>query len=158
MYWWPLGAVALHIIEEFVFPGGFADWDRRYRPAVRSSITPGFHLVVNAVLVLVCLVLGFVGPSPRGVAAWLTIAALLLTNAIFHVLGTYQTRTYSPGLVTGVILYVPLAVYGFTYFLRTGQASTGTALVALAIGGSYHLWSSLAHTARAQGREDDSSH
>jgi hypothetical protein len=155
MYWWPLGAVVLHIIEEFVFPGGFADWDRSYRPQVRSSITPRFHLVVNAVLVLVCLALGWLGPSPRGVAAWLTIAALLLTNAIFHVIGTYRTRSYSPGLMTGVLLYVPLAMYGFTYFLRTGQASTGTALAALAIGGSYHLWSSLAHAQRANARDSE---
>jgi hypothetical protein len=155
MYWWPLGAVVLHIVEEFVFPGGFADWDRSYRPQVRSSITPRFHLVVNAVLVLACLAVGWIGPSPRGVAAWLTIAALLGTNAVFHVVGSFQTRRYSPGVVTGVLLYVPLAIYGFVYFLRTGQASLPTALAALAIGGSYHLWSSLAHAQRAKARDSE---
>jgi hypothetical protein len=155
MYWWPLFAAVLHIVEEFVFPGGFADWDRRYRPAVRSSVTPGFHLVANTVLLLACLLLGFFGPSPRAVAAWLTLAALFLANAIYHLIGTYQTRSYSPGLVTGVLLYVPLALYGFTYFLVTGQASNSTALAALAIGGSYHLWSSLTHAQRAKAQDEE---
>src|SRR5262245_43848342 len=155
MYWWPLGAVVLHIVEEFVFPGGFAEWDRSYRPQVRSSITPRFHLFVTTVLVVACVAIGWLGPSPRGVAAWLTIAALLGTNAIFHVMGSFQTRRYSPGVATGVLLYLPLAVYGFVYFLRTGQASLPTALAALLIGGSYHLWSSLAHAQRVKASDSE---
>lgn len=47
LWWAPLAATTLHIFEEFVYPGGFAEWDRNYRPAVRKSITPRFHIIVN---------------------------------------------------------------------------------------------------------------
>ena len=40
--WAPLGAAALHVSEEFLLPGGFMDWYRRYRPLVQRSITPRF--------------------------------------------------------------------------------------------------------------------
>ena len=40
----PLAAACLHIIEEFFLPGGFADWDRRYRPAFARSITTRFPI------------------------------------------------------------------------------------------------------------------
>ena len=150
LFWWPLAAVILHIVEEFVFPGGFPDWDRRFRPAYKASITPRLHVTMNGILILVCLGLGFAGPGRQNVATWLTLAALLASNAVFHLVGAFRTRSYSPGMVTGLLLYIPMAVYGFPHFIRTGQASTGTAIAAAALGGSYHLWSALAHARRAR--------
>jgi hypothetical protein len=38
--------------DELDYPGGFADWDRAYRPSIRGSITPRFHVVINAALLL----------------------------------------------------------------------------------------------------------
>ena len=150
LFWWPLAAATLHIVEEFGFPGGFAAWDRVYRSAYRASITSRLHLVMNAMLILACVAVGSAGPTPHGVAAWLTLAALLASNAVFHLVGTIKTRSYSPGLVTGLLLYVPMAVVGYAHFLRTHEASTQTACAAAAIGGSYHLWSAMAHARRAR--------
>ncbi|HZN55959.1 MAG TPA: HXXEE domain-containing protein [Candidatus Polarisedimenticolaceae bacterium] len=147
--WWPMVAAVLHIVEEFVFPGGFAEWDRSYRPAFRKSITSRFHVWINALLLFVCLAVGAAGPTPNGVAGWLTLSALLASNAVFHLVGTIRTKRYSPGLATGLGLYLPMALYGYPHFLRTGQASLGTAVVAFAIGASYHLWASMAHARRA---------
>jgi hypothetical protein len=64
VFWAPLGVASLHIIEEFVFPGGFPDWDRQYRPAFRQSITPRFHVIINGLLLLACYDVGALGPSP----------------------------------------------------------------------------------------------
>jgi hypothetical protein len=150
--WWPMGAALLHIFEEFVFPGGFAAWDRAYRPAIRSSITPGFHLFVNGVLIAVCAVVGLRGPTPGGVAAWLTVAALLASNAVFHLVGAIRTRGYSPGLVTALTLYLPMVLYGYAHFLRSGLASPSTAIVALALGASYPVWATAVHVGRARRR------
>jgi hypothetical protein len=150
LFWWPLIAASLHIWEEFVFPGGFADWDRRYRPVYRESITPRFHLFINSLLIFACLAVGSAGPTPSGVAGWLTLTALLASNAVFHLVGAVRTREYSPGVVTGMLLYVPMTVYGFVHFLTTGQATTGTAVAAAAIGASYHLWAARAHARRAR--------
>src|SRR4051794_39326088 len=40
--WLPLLAVAAHLIEEFVWPGGFARWYRWYRPERAASVTTRF--------------------------------------------------------------------------------------------------------------------
>jgi Protein of unknown function with HXXEE motif len=42
---------------------------------------------------------------------WLAIgvAAILLVNGTAHLLASLVTGTYSPGLITGVVLYLPLA-------------------------------------------------
>jgi hypothetical protein len=150
LWWAPLGVAALHIVEEFVFPGGFAAWDRQYRPKIRSSITPRFHVILNAVLLVVCTAVALAPRSPRSVAAWLTLAALLFGNAVFHLVGALATKRYSPGVATGIVLYVPLAVVGYWRFLSTGAASVGTALMAVILGGSYQAWSTAMHTLRAR--------
>jgi hypothetical protein len=43
-----------------------------------------------------------------------------------------------------------MAVFGYAYFVRTGQAAPVAAVVAALSGGSYHLWAALAHRARAR--------
>jgi len=169
IWWAPLGAATLHIAEEFVYPGGFAAWDRAYRPVFSRSITSRLHLVVNALLLAACAAVGLAGlpegalldsglrfrsgiPASLAVPAWLALTALLFSNAIFHIVGSYRTKQTSPGVRTGVLLYIPLAVVGYWYFLSTGQVSAVVAAVAAIVGGSYHLWASLAHRSRSRPR------
>jgi hypothetical protein len=167
LWWGPLVAAALHIVEEFLWPGGFAEWDRAYRPEIKESITPRLHLVVNAALLALCFTLGIAGqpggvlaiggtrlrsvfPPTLAVPAWIGIASLLASNAVFHVVGTIRTRKISPGVRTGVLLYIPLALFGAWHFLRTGQVSAAVAAIAILAGGSYHLWAALLHRARVR--------
>ena len=150
LFWAPLAAALAHIFEEFVWPGGFADWDRAYRPGFRKSVTPRFHVFINGMLVLFCVSVGANGPVPIiGAAMWLTLTALLASNTGFHIVGAVQSKRYSPGVVTGICLYIPLAVYGYVHFLRNGSASAGTAVGAAILGGSYHVWAFLAHARRS---------
>ena len=170
LWWAPLGAAVLHICEEFVYPGGFASWDRDYRPAIRDSITPRLHLIVNLALLAACATVGISGmpggaivvggvrfrsmiPVALSVGGWMALAALLFSNAMFHVVGTYRTKRVSPGVRTGVLLYVPLAAVGYWHFIRTGQASAAAAVGFALLGGSYHLWAAFAHRWRAQRHE-----
>jgi hypothetical protein len=170
LWWAPLGAVTLHIGEEFIYPGGFASWDREYRPLIRSSITPRLHFIVNALLLAACACVGVAGmpggaivvgglrlrsavPASLSVSRWLTLAALLFSNAVFHLVGTYQTKRVSPGVRTGVLLYVPLALVGYWHFIHAGQVSAVAVGVSASLGASYHLWASLAHRWRARRRE-----
>jgi hypothetical protein len=141
---------SLHICEEFIYPGGFAAWYRRYKPGRIASITPRFLVVVNGLLLIACYDVGVLGPSPSGVALWLTIMALLAANAGWHVVGAVKTHSYSPGLVTGLLLYVPLAVYGYLRFLGSGEASVATAIGAGLLGGSYQIWTDAIHRWRTR--------
>ena len=130
----------------------FRSWYLAYKPDLVPSVSNRFLVIINALLVAFSVVVALAGSAPKGnaVAAWLTLAALLFSNGIFHIIGAVQTRRYSPGMISGTVLYLPLAVYGFAHFLRGGQASVGTALVALVIGGSYHSVSFAMHRQRAR--------
>ncbi len=145
-----LPAVAIaHVVEEFALPGGFAAWYALYRPETAASFTRGFAVGINALLIAACCVPLALGPTERGVAFWLTVAALLAGNAVFHLRGALRTRRYSPGMATGLVLAVPLAVIGFVYFLLSGAASAGTALSAAVLGGGYALFTAWNHRRRA---------
>ena len=153
LFWVSLFAVTAHLVEEFVFPGGFLAWHRLYRPQHAASITARFALIVNGLLLFLLLAIGINGPgSPIGIFQWLTLAALLVTNAAFHIRAVINTRAYSPGVVTAAFLYVPLGVYGYYWLLRTGAASVGTASVALVLGGCYPFVSAALHRMRSASR------
>lgn len=74
--WTLLPAAALHIIEEFVWPGGFALWYRSWRPELAPSMTAAFFIVVNARLLALCATAGIFSASPRGVACGLPLPHL----------------------------------------------------------------------------------
>src|SRR4029077_13703917 len=111
--WAPLCAATLHIFEEFVWPGGFAAWYRRYKPERAKSITARFLVIINVLFLILCYDAGAARLRPFGAALWLTVAALLAGNAVWHLIGAVKTRSYSPGLVSGLLLYIPLAVVGY---------------------------------------------
>lgn len=149
--WTPAAAATLHIIEEFVVPGGFAEWDRRYRPQITRSITPRFHVIVNALLLFACYDAAALSRTRVGGAVWLTVVTLLFTNGVWHVAGSVRTRSYSPGVVTSVLLYAPLGAYGYAQLLRSGAVSPAAAVLTAAIGSSYQLWIGKAlHARRAR--------
>jgi len=145
--WWPwvpLAAALLHLTEEFVYPGGFPAWYRRYR-SDPSRITPRFLVIINGALLIACLNVVQLGSTPPGAVAWLAIVTLMCSNGIWHLWASIRSRSYSPGLFTGIAIYAPLAAYGYIHFLRAGLVSSLTAAVAGIVGGSYHLWSALYH-------------
>ena len=148
--WSLFAAAVLHITEEFAFPGGFSGWYRAYKPAVTSSFTTRFAVWITVALLALCANVAQAGQRPLAIAAWLAVAALLFSNAVFHMIGTWQTRRYSPGVITGTLFYVPLAVYGYAHFISTGKVSAGTAIASFVIGASYHPLAYLNHLRRAR--------
>src|SRR5262249_21076636 len=108
-------------------------------PEIAKSITPRFHLIINLLLLILCYDVGALRSSRYGPAAWMAVTALLFANAVWHLVGAIRTRSYSPGMVTGLLLCIPITVYGYAHLLGAGRASFGTAVVAAALGASYHL-------------------
>jgi hypothetical protein len=131
-------------------PGGFAEWDRRYRPEFTGSITSRLHIVVNALLLVVCYDVFAMRHRPLGPLLWMTVAALVFGNALWHLRGAWKTHTYSPGMATGTLLYIPMTIYGYAHFLASGVASPGTALLGFAIGASYLLIGPFMHRNRVR--------
>jgi hypothetical protein len=148
--WLPLGAVLLHLFEEFVWPGGFAEWYRWYRPERAASVTTGFLVWINVLFVAMALIPVVMGFRPYGVAFWLVVASIAAANGMFHLWAVLRTSRYSPGVVTGGVVYLPLAVFGFIYFWRTGLANLPTLLQAAIIGPAYNVYAAWNHRRRAK--------
>ena len=148
--WLPLGAVLLHLFEEFVWPGGFAEWYRWYRPERAASVTTRFLVWINVLFVLMALIPVAMGFRPYGVAFWLVVASIAAANGLFHLWAVLRTRRYSPGVVTGCIVYLPLAVFGFVYFWRAGLANAFLLLQAAIIGPAYNVYAAWNHRRRAK--------
>jgi len=148
--WLPFLAVAAHLVEEFVWPGGFARWYRWYRPDRAASVTARFLVIVNAVLVALAFLPPIMGNTPRALAYWLMVAAIGGANALFHLYATIRRRVYSPGVVTGVFAYLPLCALGIRTLVAPGVVSAGTTAEAVIVGVGFHLWSAWNHRRRGK--------
>jgi Protein of unknown function with HXXEE motif len=153
LYWWiagPLIAASLHVFEEFVLPGGFRAWYASYRPTIASSLSAPYLVVVNGIMLGVCALIAIAGPSPNAAANWFIMTSILFWNAIFHVRATVRMRRYSPGVISAVLLYIPLTVFGSFVLLQHRLVPRIAAVACFGIGGGYHVVSLRNHQRRAQ--------
>ena len=130
----------LHVFEEFALPGGFKKWSARVRPQNASAMTDAHLWRVNVIggLAALGVTLGALdyagGYSWAGIRVWLVLVFTLAVNAVSHVSGSIAGRSYGPGLVTSVVLYLPLTLLSTGYLLSSGavDVATGVALIAVA--------------------------
>ncbi len=92
--WLPLVAIAAHLVEEFVWPGGFAEWYRRYPPGRTAKVSTRFLVIVNIVFAALALIPPLFGATTKGYAYWLVVAAIAGANGVFHLVATVRVRHY----------------------------------------------------------------
>ena len=114
-----LGAAAVHIFEEYVYPGGFPDALKNLLPRATHLFTPGFHLAVNGLFLLLCLSSALIGKA--NLVLSLSVFSLVFANAVLHIRGAIVTKRYYPGAISGALIYIPLVVYAYSVFLVSGQ-------------------------------------
>lgn len=105
LVWLMPSSYALHILEEWV--GGFPEWIAMVAGA--SLPRPAF-VVINAVAIAL-MIAAARAATQRESNGWMAvaIATILFVNALAHAAGSLVTGVYSPGLFTGVVLYLPLS-------------------------------------------------
>jgi hypothetical protein len=99
-------AYLVHIAEEFWSPPTFYVWVSRL---VGIPFTAPLFLVANSLfmgLMLVAVLAVLRGAWPCWVV--LTLATVVALNGLLHLLGTALWRSSSPGLWSGLFLYLPL--------------------------------------------------
>src|ERR1700754_4536117 len=133
--------IMLHVTEEFLFPGGFIEWYQELVPSKTAGIRPGYLVWINTLMIGVCVIPAAGAAAGTNFIAWYAVAAIAGANAIFHIAGVVKLKKYSPGVVTGVLLYLPLACYGTWFVLSTGAISFIRVIVILAIAVGYHIFS-----------------
>ncbi|MGG5316859.1 HXXEE domain-containing protein [Enterococcus sp. AZ072] len=131
----------LHCLEEFYFPGGFIEWYRGFRPSL-SAQKPQYYLKVNIIAFIIVSIISIsVFFFETSYNSFLIASTFLASNAFFtHILGTIKTRKYSPGLITGTFLYIPICLLGFFFSLYRGTLLTSDLIADLVLGSLYELW------------------
>jgi hypothetical protein len=130
-----LGAAAVHILEEYVYPGGFPDALKNLLPGATHLFTPGFHIVVNGLFLLLCLSSALIGKA--NLVLSLSVFSLVFANAVLHIRGTIVTKRYYPGVISGTLIYIPLAVYAYSVFLLSGQLTWRQGSLSVLLGALY---------------------
>ena len=124
----------LHIAEEWWGGEGFPAWINRIA-GVRMEA--GQFLVWNS-LALFCLTVGVFLAMRTKSLRWLPLAfgVAFLLNTLSHLVASLLTASYSPGLVSGLLLWTPL---GTVTLLRARKSLSRRAFHAgLIVGGAAH--------------------
>ena len=114
-------AAVIHVFEEYAYPGGFSDWMRSLNPRFAPWITARFAVIINGLFLLLC-VMGAVVAS-KSLVFSLSVASLLFFNGLIHLAGTIRAKRYAPGVISGILLYMPLSLYAFYLSARSGLLS-----------------------------------
>ncbi len=126
--WVATAAYGVHILEEFTL-----DWKNWANNLLKLPVNwPAFY-VTNALVVVLGVVAAEIGW--RLPALSLAFPALMVINAIFfHVLPFVVTKKYSPGLISAVLLFLPIGIWLFYGAAQDGVLSVVTAISAIILG------------------------
>ncbi|MCB0571238.1 MAG: HXXEE domain-containing protein [Phaeodactylibacter sp.] len=116
LLWLHLALLMLHQFEEYVYPGGFKAFFNQdiygKRGPFRYPLTDGAILAVNIVLGWGFYALAaLAGPGALAFGAGLVLVSGL--NGLVHSLLFVAKRKYNPGFLTGLLLFLPFALYFF---------------------------------------------
>jgi hypothetical protein len=101
----------LHVAEEYFYPGGFLEFGIKNVPKLKQRITVKMAVIVNGLFLLLCGAGVLLAEDYPKFA--LSIAGLVLVNGLIHIFSSIFIRSYSPGLITSILLYVPVSIYIF---------------------------------------------
>ena len=130
-----VGAAVLHVLEEYFYPGGFPDFMKKSSPIFAPFVTTSFAILINGLFLVLCILGAFFGK--RALVFGLSIGNLLVFNGLTHLAGSLRAGRYAPGLISGLLLYLPLGVMAYVLFLRSGQLSVNNALLSALLGLAY---------------------
>jgi hypothetical protein len=131
-------AYALHHAEEHLL-FNFREWRLRYFPDNNMLSTEAVFVILTAVTLIYLLLFNTLRTR---ISAWMVLLFLMATqvqNALFHLGGTLAFRDFSPGLLTGLLLYLPVNMLIMRAALREGLV-TSWQLLLLFVGGGLLFW------------------
>ncbi len=137
-------AYGFHIAEE---SNGFPGW---VRDELGGSLTSSGFIVNNAVFMAVLIGLCLLATRQRAPWSWfflfLFVSAQEFWNLVFHAYATVRFGEYSPGIITAVLLYLPLYAAISFVFVRNGVITFRLWVVAFTLGAAgmmLVLWAGL---------------
>lgn len=132
--WFFPATLPIHIAEEFWGGEGFLAWNARATGMTFSSakffvlVGIGFTLVMTGVLLA----------QRYNRMRWIisALATVYLINGISHSISTLLQHRYSPGLISGLLLWIPCSIW--ILIRQHRQASRRTFFGGMLVGASIH--------------------
>jgi hypothetical protein len=112
----------IHIAEEYWAGQGFPAW---LSNVAGINLTHARFLELNTIA-LIFMTVSIAVAKRTSAAGWLvtSIAAVVSINALAHLVGSVVTRSYSPGLVSGVLLWFPLGIFALNWAWKVAPRRT----------------------------------
>ena len=128
MYWLPLLLLLLHMLEEYP---RFPAWATRHFGATSKAWYVYSHIVLVTLVLYICWWADRSAPQSWGRILGTALMITLAFNGGFHIVTTLLFREYSPGVVTGTLLFLPAA--GYLLFITFHDSVLTTAQIGSAI-------------------------
>lgn len=126
--WLSMAAYTIHILEEFML--NWRDWARNI---LKLPVDWADFYVTNGVVIALGIAQAMMAAELP--LAPLSFAALMIINTLFfHVAPVLVTRHFSPGVMSALLVMLPVGISFFWIAVREGHAGLGTCVAAFAIG------------------------
>ena len=133
----PLAYAFHHCEESIIF--NFRAWRSLYFPDNKLPSTE-LMLVILMVIMFVYIILHFIVENrASSQSIILFLMASQLNNVIFHASGTIVFQDFSPGLITAILLYVPVNIIILQKALQEEWISKRSLIVLFLLGGVLHV-------------------
>jgi len=132
--WFFPATLPIHIAEEFWGGEGFLSWNARATGMTFSAAQ--FFTLVSAGFILVLA--GVLLAQRYNRMRWIisALATVYFINGISHSVSTFMQHRYSPGLISGLLLWIPCSIWILIREHR--QASRRTFFGGTLVGASIH--------------------
>jgi hypothetical protein len=108
---------------------------KRLNPGSAPRVTTGLAVIINGLQLLLCII--GIAVNENNLVFSMSIAGLLFLNSLMHILGSIRFKGYAPGLITSVLLYLPLSLYAYSVFWNSGQLTLLECIATVALGMLY---------------------
>ena len=128
-------AYLIHVTEEYLGGGALQTTTDANLKGV--NLTPSQFLVINVIAFLLFLLLIFLAQKFK-FPDWLLVClgTIMFINAISHTVSTVVRAEYNPGLITGLLIFMPLGVIALTGL--KARMSAQRYLMAMVVGIATH--------------------
>ena len=113
-------AYLIHIFDEYFSSEGFPMW---FSGIFKTSLSSNDFIIINSVGISATLIIVILYNFNR-VNSFLiaTLGTLFFINGLIHLFASVTTLEYSPGTLTGIVIYLPL---GYVVFKKIFQLMPG---------------------------------
>lgn len=132
--WIHFALLLLHQFEEYSFPGNFKEfyntniWNKN--PITKFPLNDKGILLVNVILAWTAYLIAAIYGEKL---LWMTIGltGVTIVNGISHTLMLLKLKKYNPGLITGLLMFIPFGLYLLDRIKDLGIADQSTWLIGL---------------------------